>query len=358
VALPVGTAAVEHFAWQLVAADGRVLRRSQRAPGQAWHATPRTGFANVTGWRVYGLPAGRDGRVLYAAQTRAERNEARAEVALGAVLAALAVGLLGQLWLRARVRQELQPLQRLSQRLGAWQAPQGAAAALGAPERAELIPVHVALEDLAARLATRLASEQAFSAHAAHALRTPLAGIDAQLAVAARTAPPELAERLVRVRGAAARLQHVVAALLGLFRSADGTAALQRGPVRLDELVQRLPPFALALQAEPGATLDADADLLAAALLNLLDNAQRHGARTVHLAVAEGGRVLRLRDDGRGIEPARRAALAQALAEERYADTGGLGLMLADRVARAHGGRLRLPAVDAGFGADLELGPR
>jgi signal transduction histidine kinase len=359
VALPSGSAALEHFAWQLVAADGRVLRRSALAPASAWHAAPKTGYADVPGWRVYGLAAGRDGRVLYAAQTRAERNEARAEVALGAVLAALAVGLLGQLWLRARVRHELQPLQRLSQRLDGWQLQQGsAAAALGAPERAELMPVHAALEHLAARLATRLASEQAFSAHAAHALRTPLAGIDAQLAVAARTAPPELAERLVRVRSAAARLQHVVAALLGLFRSADGTAALQRGPVRLDELVQRLPPFALALQAEPGAALDADADLLAAALLNLLDNAQRHGARAVRLAVAEGGRVLQLRDDGRGIAPDKRAELAQALAEERYADTGGLGLMLADRVARAHGGRLVLPAVDSGFAADLELGPR
>jgi signal transduction histidine kinase len=358
VAPPVGTDAVEHFAWQLVAADGRVLRRSHRAPVAAWQAAPRTGFANVPGWRVYGLQAGPDGRVLYAAQTRAERNEARAEVALGAALAALAVGLLGQVWLRVRVRHELQPLQRLSQRLSAWQVqPGGATAALGAPERAELVPVHAALEALAARLATRLASEQAFSAHAAHALRTPLAGIDAQLAVAARSAPPELAERLVRVRSAAARLQHVVAALLGLFRSADGTAALQRGPVGLEELVQRLPPFALAVQAEPGAMLDADADLLAAALLNLLDNAQRHGARNVRLAVAGGGRVLQLRDDGRGVEPSRRAALAQALAEERYADTGGLGLMLADRVARAHGGRLALPAVEQGFGADIELGP-
>ena len=357
--LPSGSGAVEHFAWQLVAADGRVMRRSARAPASAWHAAPRTGFVDLPGWRVYGLAAGRDGRIFYAAQTRAERNEARAEVALGAALAALAVGLLGHLWLRARVRHELQPLQRLSERLEAWQVPHGTAAlALGAPERAELMPVHAALEDLGARLATRLASEQAFSAHAAHALRTPLAGIDAQLAVAARTAPPDLAERLVRVRSAAARLQHVVAALLGLFRRADGSAALQRGPVGLDELVRRLPPFALSVQAEPGATLDADADLLAAALLNLLDNAQRHGARTVRLAVAEGGRVLQLRDDGRGIAPERRAELAQALADERYADTGGLGLMLADRVARAHGGRLVLPAVESGFGADIELGPR
>jgi signal transduction histidine kinase len=359
VPVPVGNAAEEHFAWQLVAADGRVLRRSALAPAAAWQAAPTTGYADIPGWRVYGLAAGRDGRVLYAAQTRAERNEARVEVALGAVLSALAVGLLGQLWLRTRVRHELQPLQRLSQRLAGWHVQDGpVAAVLGAPERAELRPVHAALEALAARLADRLASEQAFSAHAAHALRTPLAGIDAQLAVAVRTAPPELAERLVRVRGAAARLQHVVAALLGLFRSADGTAAQQRGPVRLDELMQRLPPFALALQAEPGATLDADADLLAAALLNLLDNAQRHGARTVRLAVADGGHVLAVRDDGGGIEPERHAALAQALAEQRYADTGGLGLMLADRVARAHGGRVRLPAVETGFAVDLELGPR
>jgi signal transduction histidine kinase len=270
-------------------------------------------------------------------------------VALGAVLAALAVGLLGQFWLRARVRQELQPLQQLSQRLAGWPVPDGRTAALGEPERAELVPVHRALEDLAGRLAQRLASEQAFAAHAAHALRTPLAGIDAQLAVAARMAPPELAERLVRVRGAAARLQHVVAALLGLFRSADGPAAL-------DDLVRRLPPFALAVRAEPGGLIDADADLLAAALLNLLDNAQRHGAREVQLSVAGGGRVLQVRDDGRGVAPERRDELAQALAEARYADTGGLGLMLADRVARAHGGRLVLPAVASGFAADLELG--
>lgn len=346
-----------HFAWQLVAPGGQVLSRSGRAPPQAWHAAPRPGFSDVPGWRVFGLTAGHGGRILYAAQTREERDEARAEVALGAVLAALAVGVLGQIYLRARVRQELQPLQQLSERLAGWPLGPGVGdAALGEPERAELAPVHAAIESLAARLASRLANEQAFSAHAAHALRTPLAGIDAQLAVAARGAPPELAERLQRVRAAAARLQHVVAALLGLFRSADGGAALQRGRVPLDELVRRLPPFALAVEAAPGAEIDADADLLAAALLNLLDNAQRHGARRVQLTVAGAGRVLRLLDDGPGIDAARREALGRALAEERYADAGGLGLMLADRVARAHGGRVTLPAAAQGFAVQLDLG--
>jgi signal transduction histidine kinase len=352
-------AAAEHFAWQLVSVDGRVLQRSAPAPEAAWHPSPRPGFTDLPAWRLYGLPVGRDGRILYAAQTRDEREEARGEVALGAVLAALAVGLLGQLWLRARVRHELEPLQRLSQQLARWHLEDGPpSGSLGPPRRAELAPVHEAIEALATRLSSRVANEQAFSAHAAHALRTPLAGIDAQLAVAARGAPPDLAERLVRVRQAAARLQHVVAALLGLFRSADGTAALQRGTVHLEDLISRLPPFSLALDIAPGPDLDADADLLSAALLNLLDNAQRHGANRVHLAVTDDGRVLQLRDDGRGLDAPRREALAQALAEERYADTGGLGLMLADRVARAHGGRVTLPAVKSGFGVDLELGPR
>jgi len=352
------TEAVARFAWQLVGPDGQVLARSSRAPAQAWQTQPRPGFSHLPDWRLYGLATGQAGQMLYAAQTRAERLEARHEVTLGAVLATLAVGLLGQLWLRARVRHELEPLQRLSHTLAGWDMAQGPpSAVLGAPQRAELVPVHQAIEGLASRLSVRLASEQAFSAHAAHALRTPLAGIDAQLAVAARSAPPELAERLKRVRGAAARLQHVVVALLGLFRSADGTAALQRASWPLAALVQRLPSFDLVLQVQPGAQVQADADLLSAALLNLLDNAQRHGARTVALTMADNGRVLQLRDDGQGLAPAQHALLCQALAEQRYTDTGGLGLMLADRVARAHGGRITLPTVPSGFAVDIELPP-
>jgi signal transduction histidine kinase len=144
---------------------------------------------------------------------------------------------------------------------------------------------------------------------------------------------------------------------LGLFRSADGTASLQRGPVQLAALVARLPAFALEVQVQGSDSLDADADLLSAALLNLLDNAQRHGARQVSLSITAAGHGLQMVDDGPGVSAARREQLAQALAEERYADTGGLGLMLADRVARAHGGRVTLPVVARGFAVVMNLGP-
>lgn len=350
------TPPVERFAWQLVSRDGEVLARSARAPLQPWHPQPKPGFSDHPDWRLYGLASGQDGQLLYAGQTRAERSEARHEVTLGAVLAALAVGLLGQMWLRARVRHELVPLQRLSEQLAEWDVSQGSPSARwGPPQRAELAPVHQALDAVTQRLSARLAHEQAFSAHAAHALRTPLAGIDAQLAVAVRQAPEDLAERLRRVRQAAARLQHVVVALLGLFRSADGRSALLPVHLTLEALAQRLPPFDLQVEVQPGAAVYADADLLAAALLNLLDNAQRHGAKVVRLAMTANGQVLQVRDDGPGLPADRLDALRAALAEQRYADTGGLGLMLADRVTRAHGGCIRLPPVVSGFAVDLEL---
>src|SRR6185295_5326482 len=112
----------------------------------------------------------------------------------------------GHWWLRRRVARELEPLQRLSQRLEGHE-PLDGLATLGPAERRELAPVHAAIDALGARLARRVAHERAFTAHAAHALRTPLAGIDAQLAVALREAPPALAPRLQRVRAAAGRLQ-------------------------------------------------------------------------------------------------------------------------------------------------------
>jgi signal transduction histidine kinase len=350
--------ALERFAWQVVGSDGAVLLRSPRAPDQPWHRSPQVGFGDVPQWRVFGQVLGSGGRMLYAAQSRAERDEARAEVALGAVLAALAVGLLGHLWLRLRVRRELEPLQRLSQRLSGWD-PEGGGAAeqIGPAERSELQPVHGALETLTVRLAARMANEQAFSAHAAHALRTPLAGIDAQLAVALRECPPELPQlhqRLLRVRGAATRLQAVVAALLGLFRSGEGGGRVATQAVDLPALVARLPVPGLAVQVHASGPLQADPDLLAAALMNLLDNAQRHGAGCVQLR-ATAPATLRIDDDGPGVSAERLAQLREAIAGARTTEATGLGLMLADRVARAHGGRLLLPDTAQGFAVELQL---
>jgi signal transduction histidine kinase len=175
--------------------------------------------------------------------------------------------------------------------------------------------------------------------------------------VALREVPEGPRERLNAVRGAAARLQGVVSALLTLFRSG---MELRLGSVDLATLLARIPAPTLRVQVQAGPALQADADLLAAALMNLIDNAQRHGASQVVVSQVQPGWV-RVHDDGPGADAAHRAALRAELQRPWQADESahgprvGLGLALADRVARVHGGALQVPEVDAGFAVDLQL---
>ena len=358
----------KRFAWQLVSPDGALLRRSAQAPSVAYSAVPRPGFSDALNWRVFGLATGRDGTILYAAQSRAERGQARAEAALFAALAALAVSALGHVWLTRRMRHELVPLQTLSLRLAQTAGGPGdidhgvVPVVLGRAVRQELQPVHDAIDGLALRLHRRLLSERAFAGHAAHALRTPLAGIDAQLAMALREAAPEQRPRLARVREAGTRLQGVVAALLALFRSGGD---MQWRQVDVAALITRLPAAGLSIHVPAAGqrrVLRADEDLLASALSNLLDNAVRHGASSVVLSLPAEG-VLRLHDDGPGVDAQRRTALRAALDSGAGREPGtvddvallGLGLTLAARVAQVHGGRVELPVVEHGFAVELRF---
>jgi signal transduction histidine kinase len=355
VLLPHGDARTVHevegnFVWQVVAPDGRVLQRSTQAPQQPFHMSSAVGLADVPGWHVFGLALRAQNAMLYVAQADSDRREAQAEVTLSAVLAALLIGWLAHGWLGRRLREELAPLQRLSARLSRHEILQPEAS-LGPAEREELAPVHAAVDDLARRLAERVMHERAFSGHAAHALRTPLAGIDAQLALALRESPPQLQPRLQRARDAAGRLQRVVAALLALFRTAD---APHRERVDVGAMLARLPIDGLDVQVHEAVAVDADPDLLAAALLNLLDNTLRHGGQRVVVSMPSLG-TLRLHDDGPGVSAERRQALQASLARQAYAGQTGLGLMLADLVARSHGGQLTLPEMAAGFAVDLAV---
>ena len=342
------------FVWQLVRHDlaPTVLANAADAPVQPLASTPSAGFSDVPGWRLYGRALGPPGRMLYVAQSRAERSEAKLEMAFTALLAGLPMLLLGMLWLNMRLREDLQPLQALSARLADFDGLQPHAS-LGVADYDELRPVQAAIDALVARLARRITLERAFSAHTAHALRTPLAGIEVQLAMALREAPAALVPRLQRVRTAAGRLQHVVAALLAMFRSG---AEIERAPLDVTQLAARLPVEGLALHVQATAPLSGDADLVTAALLNLLDNAQRHGAQAVTLTTPHAG-CLRVHDDGTGVSREQHQSLQAALQAQDYEGRMGLGLMLADLVARAHGGSLQLPHAESGFTAVLNLGP-
>lgn len=121
----------------------------------------------------------------------------------------------------------------------------------------------------------------------------------------------------------------------------------------VDELLQHAKADQVAPDAQvrplsdlvPGASGQASYDLgaMRRALANLTRNAEQH-AETVQVSVIVGDPVrLHVDDDGPGIPGPERARLVEPFARGDGAEAGhGLGLSIADRIAQAHGGRLRL----------------
>ncbi len=348
----------DYLVWQLVDRDsGAVLRRSHKAPAVALRTEAAAGFADTADgqWRLVTLDFdSAPRRFLLVAQSEWERREARTEALLYTLGSALMMSLLAYLLANARLHRELRPLIELSAAVQRYD-PLLPGTAPNTSSRAELEPIEQAVRDLGQRLALRIVSERAFTAHAAHALRTPLAGMDAQLAIALKEAPADLQPRLRRIREAATRLSRVMQALLTMFRSGIEPA---RQAVTLAEVLAPLPFDPLRLEVVEDAPLHADPDPMSAVLMNLLDNALRHHARCVRLGVtaAAGWNRLWVQDDGEGCPSERLQGLRDALDRQDYGPGSplrGLGLILADLVVRAHHGRLELRDVDEGFRIEL-----
>lgn len=329
----------ERLVWQIVNSEQQVVLRSHKAPEVPLLPAFSHGFANAPGqWRVYAMQMPKANQVLYVGQHTTERMESRVEAIATVGVAGLVVGLVGAFWMRQRMLRALKPLRDLSEQIKRYD-PMNPQTRLAPPTRQEFVDVQESISDLGVRLARRVEGEQAFAAHAAHSLRTPLAGMDAQLAVALKEASDEARPRLQRTRDAVVRLKRVVTSLLAMFRSG---AELDVHPVNLPELVSRLPVEGLTLHASQSGTLDADPNLLAAALVNLLDNSLRYGAHQCWVTSRNVGaaQIVSVQDDGPGLPPERIAELQRSVDQPMDSTFVGLGLKLAALVARAHKGRL------------------
>ena len=228
----------EHLVWQVVDQDRRVTLRSHWAPSTPMLEKVVPGLSDgLDHRRVFAIDLPQTGHVLLVGQNRLERLEARWEAIAIVGSSGAAVSLVCAGWMRRRVIHALRPLHDLSEQIKAYD-PTNVQTELPAPSHQEFVQVRTAILDLGRRLAHRIEHEHAFSAHAAHALRTPLAGLDAQLAMAMKDVEEPTRKRLLRARQAAARLTSVITSLLTLFRS-NATPDLR--PVWISSVVERLP---------------------------------------------------------------------------------------------------------------------
>jgi signal transduction histidine kinase len=220
-----------------------------------------------------------------------------------------------------------------------------------------------------ARLEDATERQQRFVADASHELRSPLTGIRAQLEVdLAHPAQARWQDTERDVLDDAIRMQRLVEDLLALA-SADHASALDathRAPVDVDEIVlteaRRLrsrTACRIDTTAVSGAQVDANADQLARAVRNLLDNAARHARTrvTVSLRETEHEVILIVADDGTGIPPDQRERVFERFARldgARARDEGGtgLGLAITRQVVHQHGGTI---TVDDASGARFTI---
>jgi two-component system OmpR family sensor kinase len=334
----------EALLWQLRAPDGRVVARSHRAPVEPWPVPLFEGHQHASDLAVFTLAGQR--LWLQVAQPLAALRRAQGLAAMQAAGAVLLLNLLAALLLTWKVGRELRPVAQLAADVEAVE-PGPVAPRLPRSARQELEPVYLAVERLGQRLAGQLRSERAFSAHAAHSLRTPVAGVTAQVELLLSRSPEELRPKLQLVLEAMRRLAGVIEALLMMARSG-------RGPRMREFRASALVTAALARRIAVDSSqlqeigVCGDPDLLAVAVANLVDNAVRHGASHVALKAGREGSAqwIEVIDDGPGIPAERLATLRAALAT--FESSGmvdealGLGLTLAAMVARAHGGTIEL----------------
>jgi NtrC-family two-component system sensor histidine kinase KinB len=217
----------------------------------------------------------------------------------------------------------------------------------------------LALQDVT-YLRDQEARREQLMATLSHELRTPLTSLRMAVDLLARAAPPLLAEPRSLVSTAredVGRLEDVAQRLLELSRSRAMSIALEREPVSLRDLVERVSRI-FALQArEGGITLETalpddalpisgDRTKLGWALSNLVGNALRYTPRggTIRIEAAPADRSLRVSvsDSGPGIPPEQRERIFERFAQGEEPGSAGLGLAIVRDVVQAHGGRIFL----------------
>jgi two-component system sensor histidine kinase HydH len=217
----------------------------------------------------------------------------------------------------------------------------------------------------------KLAAIGRLAAGIAHEVRNPLGVIRSAAAMVREHFPP--ADDAHRACGFILdeidRLDGLIASLLAFarptalrVRPAAVSDVVARATALADEALRKREATLAAAIAEPGAELAVDPDLIAQLLLGLVTNAAEAVAPGGHVElrarVEPAAVVLAVADDGPGVPEADRARVFEPFYTTKASGTG-LGLAMAERIARAHGGELRVVqgagAGPGGRGACFEL---
>ena len=243
-------------------------------------------------------------------------------------------------------------------------------------QTAELREANASLLRREAELREASGRKDEFLAMLAHELRNPMAAIKNALTLAMRSRDAEYRGRSLDILDRQIpHLGRLIDDLLDVSRITSGKIRLDRGLVDaseiLDQAVEAVRPMiegrghTLEIAVDRGNLwLDADPTRIEQVVQNLLSNAAKYSEEGGHLklsAAKESGKiVIRVRDDGIGLEPAQMAEIFGIFAQvdrslARSQGGLGLGLAVAKRLVEMHDGSISVWSEGAGKGSEFTI---
>lgn len=212
------------------------------------------------------------------------------------------------------------------------------------------------------RIEHMLETQKQFSSDVAHELRTPIAVLLAQCEYAKEYAgtKKEFDDAIEVIYRQTKKTNMVITQLLNLNRLERDHVVLDLENADLDEMICSIcdeiefkekdgVQFDLSLS---GVRADVDIGLMLILLQNLIQNAVKYSSRPARVKIAtryrEGAVVVTVQDFGCGIREKDLPYIFEPfyrVEKSRNSEGFGLGLPLADRIAKVHGGELKVDSV-------------
>lgn len=361
----------EHTAYAIADADGKLLRGDEwlvglppTTPDPEFHSEENAGVT----WRIVRQrqPTVLGEVAVTLADGRDPRQQWARSIVLKVLLPNLMLLLAAVIAVRWAVERALRPLLDLREAVE-HRSPRDLSALREDASPEEVRPLVKSLNHLFELVNAQAESQRRFIADAAHQLRTPLAGLQAQVEAWAQAANVAAqgggvvqlrAEQINKLRSATRRTSQLANQLLALSRADARTIHAQpMQRVNLKDLCEAILQVHLDAATAKQIDLGLDAQnaqatghewLLRELLGNLVDNAVKYtpqgGTVTIRCGTRDGNAFLEVEDDGPGIPPAERAHALERFYRVPGTDVegNGLGLAIADEIARVHHSRLQL----------------
>ncbi len=229
-------------------------------------------------------------------------------------------------------------------------------------------------DHMAERISILIESQKRLLADISHELRSPLARLAVALELARKSSLPGASAPLNRIEQEAERLNELVGQLLAITRLESGAERVPAETVALEDLLHQVVDDAN-FEAKPlnkevrlvqldKCRVNGSAELLRSAIENVVRNAVRY---TPECTAVEAGlhwqmdtAVLTVRDHGPGVpeqdlkrifEPFYRVSEAR----DRASGGAGLGLSIADRTVKLHGGTIEAANTGSGLLVTIRL---